>query len=167
MYSNSTDWSLVQPLSQVTLFAIFNAHPPLLGCRGEKNCFCVFSILMFGKKAVCPDGLFVPTVFQESDFYLNSLIFVVSQEAMTSIFFCRIARMQATGIAMIAMIVFFMLYRNEQARMIQFLHRITREQAMITWYHKGASQCTLYCEGKRRQHSTIARMRGTVAMVWR
>jgi hypothetical protein len=29
---------------------------------------------MFGKEAVCPDGLFVPAVFQESDFYLNSLI---------------------------------------------------------------------------------------------
>ena len=28
---------------------------------------------MFGEKAVCPDGLFVPAVFQESDFYLNSL----------------------------------------------------------------------------------------------
>ncbi len=28
---------------------------------------------MFGKEAVCPDGLFVPAVFQESDFYLNSL----------------------------------------------------------------------------------------------
>jgi hypothetical protein len=28
---------------------------------------------MFGEEAVCPDGLFVPAVFQESDFYLNSL----------------------------------------------------------------------------------------------
>jgi hypothetical protein len=53
---------------------------PFLGCRGEKNCFCVFSILMFGKKAVCPDGLFVPAVFQESDFYLNSLSHVGSVE---------------------------------------------------------------------------------------
>jgi hypothetical protein len=35
----------------------------------KKNCFCVFSILIFGEKAVCPDGLFVPTVFRESDFY--------------------------------------------------------------------------------------------------
>jgi hypothetical protein len=73
MYCNSTNWSLVQPLSQLTLFAIFNPHPPLLGCRGEKNCFWVFSILMLGKKAICPDGLFVPAVFQESNFYLNSL----------------------------------------------------------------------------------------------
>ncbi len=32
-------------------------------CGGEKNCFCVFSILMFGKEAICPDGLFVPIVF--------------------------------------------------------------------------------------------------------
>ena len=43
----------------------------------KKNCFCVFSILMFGKEAICPDGLFVPTVFQESDFYLNSLTYVL------------------------------------------------------------------------------------------
>jgi hypothetical protein len=39
----------------------------------KKNCFCVFSILIVGKEAVCPDGLFVPAVFRESDFYLNSL----------------------------------------------------------------------------------------------
>jgi hypothetical protein len=32
---------------------------------------------MFGKEAVCPDGLFVPAVFRESDFYLNSLILLV------------------------------------------------------------------------------------------
>jgi hypothetical protein len=32
MYCNSTDWLLVQPLSQLTLFAVLNAHPPLLGC---------------------------------------------------------------------------------------------------------------------------------------
>ncbi len=42
-------------------------------CSGEKNCFCVFSILIVGKEVVCPDGLFVPAVFRESDFYLNSL----------------------------------------------------------------------------------------------
>jgi hypothetical protein len=42
-------------------------------CGGEKNCFSVFSILIVGEEAVCPDALFVPTVFQESDFYLNSL----------------------------------------------------------------------------------------------
>ncbi len=73
MYCNSTDWLLVQRLSQLTLFAVFNAHPPRLGCRGEKKCFCIFSILMFGEKAVCPDGFFVPAVFRESDFHLNSL----------------------------------------------------------------------------------------------
>jgi hypothetical protein len=28
---------------------------------------------MFGKEAICPDGLFVPVVFQESDFYPKSL----------------------------------------------------------------------------------------------
>jgi hypothetical protein len=31
---------------------------------------------MFGKEAVCPDGLFVPAVFRESDLYLNSLKYV-------------------------------------------------------------------------------------------
>jgi hypothetical protein len=41
----------------------------------KKKCFCVFSILMFGKEAVCPDGLFVPAVFREVYFYLNSLIY--------------------------------------------------------------------------------------------
>jgi hypothetical protein len=39
----------------------------------KKKCFCVFSILIVGKEAVCPDGLFVPAVFRESDFNLNSL----------------------------------------------------------------------------------------------
>ncbi len=29
---------------------------------------------MFGEKAVCPDSLFVPAVFRESYFYLNSLV---------------------------------------------------------------------------------------------
>ncbi len=43
----------------------------------KKNCFFVFSILIVGKEAICPDGLFVPAVFRESDFYLNSLIFLV------------------------------------------------------------------------------------------
>jgi hypothetical protein len=74
MYCNSTNWSLVQPLSQLTLFAIFNMHPPFLGCRGEKKMFLRFLNLMFGEKALCPDGLFVPAVFRESDFYLNSLM---------------------------------------------------------------------------------------------
>ncbi len=41
----------------------------------KKNCFCIFSILIVGKDAVCPGGLFVPAIFRESDFYLNSLIF--------------------------------------------------------------------------------------------
>ncbi len=40
----------------------------------KKNCFRVFSILMFGEEAVCPDGFFVPAVFREVCFYLNSLI---------------------------------------------------------------------------------------------
>jgi hypothetical protein len=35
--------------------------------------FCVFSILIVGEEAVCPDDLFVPAVFRELDFYLNSL----------------------------------------------------------------------------------------------
>jgi hypothetical protein len=34
---------------------------------------CIFSILMLGKEAICPDSLFVPAIFQESGFYLNSL----------------------------------------------------------------------------------------------
>jgi hypothetical protein len=42
MYFNSTDWSLVQPLSQLTLFAVFNVHPPLFGGRGEKKLFWRF-----------------------------------------------------------------------------------------------------------------------------
>ena len=42
MYCNSTEWLLVQPLSQLTLFTVFNAHPPLLGCRGEKKLFLRF-----------------------------------------------------------------------------------------------------------------------------
>jgi hypothetical protein len=29
---------------------------------------------MFGEEAVCPDGLFVPAVFRESNYYLNSLM---------------------------------------------------------------------------------------------
>ncbi len=41
----------------------------------KKNCFCVFSFLIVGKEAVCLDGLFIPAVFRESDFYLNSHIF--------------------------------------------------------------------------------------------
>jgi hypothetical protein len=39
----------------------------------KKNGLCIFSILMFGKEAVCPDCLFVPVVFGEPGFYLNSL----------------------------------------------------------------------------------------------
>ncbi len=42
--------------------------------------------------------------------------------------------------------VFFMSYCDEQATMIQFLHCIVREQAMITWYYEGASKRTLYHE---------------------
>ncbi len=37
---------------------------------------------MFGEKAVCPDGLFVPAIFQESDFYLSSLIWYVGFEVL-------------------------------------------------------------------------------------
>ena len=39
----------------------------------EKNGFCVFSILMSAKEAVCPDGRIVPAVFRVSGFYCNSL----------------------------------------------------------------------------------------------
>jgi hypothetical protein len=39
----------------------------------KKNSWSVFSILMFSREAVCPDGLFVPAIFRESGFYLNSL----------------------------------------------------------------------------------------------
>jgi hypothetical protein len=41
----------------------------------EKNGFCVFSILMSAKEAVCPDGRIVPAVFRVSGFYCNSLIY--------------------------------------------------------------------------------------------
>jgi hypothetical protein len=47
----------------------------LYGVVVKKIGLCIFSILMFGKEAVCPDGHFVPAVFQESGFYCNSLIF--------------------------------------------------------------------------------------------
>ncbi len=43
------------------------------GGRGvvvKKNCWSIFSILMFGREALCPDGLFVPAVFQELGFYV-------------------------------------------------------------------------------------------------
>ncbi len=40
----------------------------------KKNSLSIFSCLMFGREAICPDGLFVSALFQESDFYLNSLI---------------------------------------------------------------------------------------------
>jgi hypothetical protein len=43
----------------------------------EKNGFCVFSILMSAKEAVCPDGRIVPAVFRVSGFYCNSLFFNV------------------------------------------------------------------------------------------
>jgi hypothetical protein len=39
----------------------------------EKSGFCVFSILMSKKEAVCPDSRSVPAVFQVSGFYCNSL----------------------------------------------------------------------------------------------
>ncbi len=42
-------------------------------CGDEKNGLCIFSILMFGKEAVCLDDLLVHALFQESGFYLNSL----------------------------------------------------------------------------------------------
>jgi hypothetical protein len=43
----------------------------------KKNSLCIFSILMFGKEAVCPDSLFVPAVFRELGFYLNSFFFQI------------------------------------------------------------------------------------------
>ncbi len=46
----------------------------LYGVVVKKIGLCIFSILMFGKEAVCPDSLFVPAVFQELGFYFNSLI---------------------------------------------------------------------------------------------
>ncbi len=35
----------------------------LYGVVVKKIGFCFFSILMFSKEAICPDGLFVPAVF--------------------------------------------------------------------------------------------------------
>jgi hypothetical protein len=42
----------------------------------EKHGFCVFSILMSKKEAVCPDSRIVPAVFRVSGFYCNSLCVV-------------------------------------------------------------------------------------------
>jgi hypothetical protein len=42
----------------------------------EKNGFCVISILMSKKEAICPDGRIVPAAFRVSGFYCNSLIFL-------------------------------------------------------------------------------------------
>ncbi len=48
-------------------------------CGGEKKLFLRFlKILIFGEEAICPDGLFVPAVFRESNFNLNSLIYGLS-----------------------------------------------------------------------------------------
>ncbi len=44
----------------------------------KKFSWGIFSFLMFGKEAVCPDCLFVPAVFQEPGFYLNSLIWCMN-----------------------------------------------------------------------------------------
>jgi hypothetical protein len=43
--------------------------------RWKKMFFCVFSILMSKKEAVCPDGRIVPAVFRVSGFYCNSLTY--------------------------------------------------------------------------------------------
>ena len=55
----------------------------------EKNGFCVFSILMSAKEAVCPDGRIVPAVFQVSGFYCNSLflMFIFCPAVERNIFF--------------------------------------------------------------------------------
>ncbi len=50
----------------------------------KKIGLCIFSILIFGKEVVCPDGLFVPAVFRESGFYLNSLNLVQSDDQVGS-----------------------------------------------------------------------------------
>jgi hypothetical protein len=68
------------PLSAVAAAVVGKDHKGggglfLYGVVVKKIGLCVFSILMFGKEAVCPDGLFVPAVFQELGFYFNSLIF--------------------------------------------------------------------------------------------
>jgi hypothetical protein len=40
----------------------------------EKNGFCVFSILMSKKEAVCPDGRIIPAVFRVSGFHCATVI---------------------------------------------------------------------------------------------
>jgi hypothetical protein len=45
----------------------------LYGVVVKRISLCIFSILIFGEEAVCLDGVFVPAIFQESGFYLNSL----------------------------------------------------------------------------------------------
>jgi hypothetical protein len=42
----------------------------------KNNGFCIFSIFMSEKEAVCPDGRIVPAVFRVSGFYCNSLNFI-------------------------------------------------------------------------------------------
>ncbi len=68
--------------------------------------------------------------------------------------------------AMRTMIKFFMLYCNEWATMIQFLHPIAREWAMIAWYCSKLGCIVLQRSKRWYKKSTIARMQGTVARVW-
>ena len=68
-------------------------------------------------------------------------IFVISQEATTSIFFSvtsRGCKLLASWAMTTHNNLVFMLYRNEWTTIIQFFHRIAwaSKQAMTTWYRK-------------------------------
>ena len=54
---------------------------------GEKNGFCVFSILMSKKEAVCPDGRIVPAVFRVSGFY--NVVFLITSSDVDPVGFFR------------------------------------------------------------------------------
>ena len=57
-------------------------------CGGEKKLFLRFlKILIFGEEAICPDGLFVPAVFREVRFYLNSLRYTLALRGLEEPFF--------------------------------------------------------------------------------
>ncbi len=79
MYCNSTEWLLVQqPLSQLTHFAVFNAHPPLLGCRGEKKLFwgfLNFDVWQEGRLSIRTAFLFPP--YSESPISIWTVLFIL------------------------------------------------------------------------------------------
>jgi hypothetical protein len=85
MYCNSTEWSLVQPLSQLSL--PFLTRTPLLECCGEKKLilrFLNFDVWREGRLSVRTAFLF-PSVFRESDFYVSEqcYFFILKYQSKT------------------------------------------------------------------------------------